>query len=208
MINTVIRRLLASFVVAAMLIAGFSVIAVTQASHAYADSTVGGPITRAEVLARAQTWVDRRIQYNLTRSQGSLTTDPDGAHKYGPDCSGYVSMAWHLSPGSAGGLNTSGFAAWSGKSYLGSLDDLKPGDALLKDGHIELFARWKDDGNHGQGAYVYSLNGGDDPDGDGWQNDWAKFALNSWSEMVGYRPIRYNNIVDSPSTDLPNGEQL
>ncbi|GAB1821302.1 hypothetical protein HerbRD11066_44660 [Herbidospora sp. RD11066] len=168
-------------------------------------STVGGPITRSEVLQRAQNWVDRGIKYNLTRSAASLTTDPDGSHKYGPDCSGYVSMVWHLSPGQYGGLNTSGFAAWSGKTYLSGLSQLRPGDALLKDGHIELFVRWKNSADRTQGAYVYSLNGTGNQDANGWENDWAKgptvnshgqTGFNSWSEMQGYDPIRYDNIVE------------
>ncbi|MCT9935392.1 hypothetical protein N5079_34840, partial [Planotetraspora sp. A-T 1434] len=178
------------------------------APAAHAASSVGGQISRSEVLARAQNWVDRNVQYNLTRQANTLVTDVEGAHKYGPDCSGLVSMAWHISPGQYGGLNTSGFESWSGKTYLPSLHDLKPGDAILKSGHIELFARWKNESDHTQGAWTYSLNGGADPDGDGWQNDWAKGPTanshgqrgdESWAGMQNFRPIRYNNIVDTPT---------
>ncbi|MEO3813416.1 VCBS repeat-containing protein [Sphaerisporangium sp. B11E5] len=187
-----------------------------RTNHAHAASSLDGPITRSEVLARAQNWVDRGVRYNLTRASSTLITDVDGAHRYGPDCSGLVSMAWHISANSGkGGNSTSDFASWTGKIYLSSLHDLKPGDAILKDGHMELFARWKNDSDHSQGAWTYSLNGGDDPDGDGWQNDWAKgpaanshgqVGSESWSSMQNYRPIRYKNIVDgggdgSPSID-------
>jgi hypothetical protein len=43
-----------------------------------------GKITRAEVIARAQDWVNRKIPYSQT-----ATTDG-----YRQDCSGMVSMAW------------------------------------------------------------------------------------------------------------------
>ncbi|WP_203995295.1 hypothetical protein, partial [Sphaerisporangium rufum] len=203
-----LKRLATGVLTAATILAGLAVATAGSAPAAQADSTVGGTITRDEVMSRAQNWVDRGIQYNLTRRSNTLVTDPDGGHKYGPDCSGYVSMVWHLSPGSIGGLNTSGFASWSGKKNIG-LSELKPGDALLTSGHIELFARWKNDADHTQGAYVYSLNGGSDPDGDGWENDWAKgpgtnshgqVGFDSWSELTGYQAIRYNNIVDAPAT--------
>src|SRR4051812_39625328 len=58
---------------------------------ARAASTVGGPITRAETIARASPWVRDHVMY----SQSSATADlKDG---YRRDCSGFVSMAWHVS---------------------------------------------------------------------------------------------------------------
>ncbi|WP_043625894.1 hypothetical protein [Nonomuraea candida] len=57
---------------------------------------------------------------------------------YRTDCSGFVSTAWHLSRS----LVTGEFATYNGKTVLASLHDLRPGDALLRSGHIELFARW------------------------------------------------------------------
>ena len=211
MIRSTIHRFLTRTVAvcAASAVAAFALTALDEAGgrgQANAASTAGGPITRSEVLTRAQNWVARGVQYNLTRRSNTLITDVDGSHKYGPDCSGLVSMAWHITANSGkGGNSTSDFASWSGKSYLSSLHDLKPGDAILKDGHMELFARWKNTGDHSQGAWTYSLNGGSDPDGDGWENDWAKgpsansrgqVGSESWSSMQNYRPIRYDNIVE------------
>ena len=57
-----------------------------------AASQVGGAISRDEVIERAQFWVDWRVPY----SQSSWYPDPQGRH-YRQDCSGMVSMAWHLS---------------------------------------------------------------------------------------------------------------
>ncbi|WP_204044625.1 FG-GAP repeat domain-containing protein, partial [Acrocarpospora phusangensis] len=180
----------------------------TVATPASADSAPGGEITRSEVLSRAQNWVTRQVKYNLTRASGTLYTDVEGDNRYGPDCSGLVSMAWHITANSGkGGNSTDDFEVWSQTEFLPSLHDLKPGDAILKNGHIELFARWKNPANHTQGAWTYSLNGTGNPDSNGWQEDWAKGPIanwrgqvgdESWSSMQNYRPIRYKKIVDDP----------
>ncbi|TMR02415.1 hypothetical protein ETD86_54225, partial [Nonomuraea turkmeniaca] len=115
-----------------------------QATNAHAASVPNGTITRAEVLARGQNWVDRDVRYNKTRGPGTLITDVEGDNRYGPDCPGLVSMALH---------------------------DLRPGDMILRDGHMELLARWKDAGDHTERAWTYSLNGTGDPDSNGWEND-------------------------------------
>jgi hypothetical protein len=170
-----------------------------MASTAIAASSVGGEISRAETLERAQYWVNRAVVY----SQNRTTTDP-GGKRYRTDCSGYVAMAWHMSTGGTwldGGLNTSGFSAYSGKIVLGSLHDLKPGDAILRQGHIELFAKWKDPNDHGDGAYVYSLNGPTDRD---WakgptRNSHGEIGFNTWADMTTYTPIRYRKMKDSPT---------
>src|SRR4029077_16852710 len=56
------------------------------------DGAAGQPISRAEVLTRAVTWVLQAVPYN----QGRFWTDQNG--RYRQDCSGFVSMAWHLDP--------------------------------------------------------------------------------------------------------------
>ncbi|MEV7008793.1 VCBS repeat-containing protein [Streptosporangium sp. NPDC051022] len=212
--NRLISGALSIAAVVSLSFTGAAVTTLTAAAPAEAASTAGGQITRSEVLARAQNWVNREVRYNLTRASSTLYTDAEGAHKYGPDCSGLVSMAWHINANlGKGGNSTNDFESWSGKDYLGSLHDLKPGDAILKSGHMELFASWKNAGDHTQGAWTYSLNGGADPDGDGWQDDWAKGPTTnsrgkrgdeSWSSMQNYRPIRYKNIVDDPPPQTPS----
>lgn len=54
-------------------------IGVSAAPHASAASTIGGPITRSEIIARAQYWGD--IQPGLS-DQGGWPTGPDGDHDY------------------------------------------------------------------------------------------------------------------------------
>src|SRR5437762_5676274 len=66
--------------------------------QALAQSTMGGPIARAEAMARARDWYTRspRLTYDNSRASSTLVPDVDGAHRYGPDCSGMVSMALHI----------------------------------------------------------------------------------------------------------------
>jgi hypothetical protein len=135
---------------------------------AHAASVVGGTVPRSEVLSRAQYWVDRNVVYgtvfNSDGSVHSTATAPDPQGKsYRTDCSGLVSMAWHLD----GAPTTGQFWDWPTSERLNSPDLLKAGDAVLFPGHIELFVGWKNSSNHSLGAWSYSLNGPA-------FNDWAK----------------------------------
>ena len=88
-------------------------------------------ISRCQVLARAQSWVDAHVPY----SQSSWYGNSYGSYRQ--DCSGYVSMAWALSSSYV----TSTLPQVSHK--LGSLQDLQPGDALNKTCcHVVLFKAW------------------------------------------------------------------
>jgi hypothetical protein len=178
-------------------------LATSTPSVGYAGSSVDGYITRSEVLARAQYWVDQNVVYGTVYDSNgnviSTQTAPDSSGKaYRTDCSGLVSMAWHLSSS----LTTSDFHTWPGATSLSSADDLFPGDAVLFSGHIELFARWKNSADHSQGAWAYSLNGPA-------YQDWAKGpAPNahgqvgglSWSDIAGNIRLRYNKIVDDAAS--------
>ncbi|MFJ9519390.1 hypothetical protein ACIRPK_14095 [Kitasatospora sp. NPDC101801] len=86
---------------------------------------------RKEILERAMKRVDMKLGY----SQGAIT---DG---YRVDCSGFVSAAWGIPPGSYGGLNTDALMT-SKYSYEISKKDLQPGDALINGDHTILFGGW------------------------------------------------------------------
>ncbi|MFC0432488.1 M23 family peptidase [Kutzneria buriramensis] len=143
-----LRNLLATLPVLELLLAGASVVAPTAA---HAASTLGGPITRSEVISRAQYWVDNQpgpYDPNVT------SAGPGGDGTYRHDCSGYVSMALHL----AADPNTEGLPG-----YAVQIDraDLKPGDFLDRsagiypgDGHTFLFDHW-DDGNGNFSYYSF-----------------------------------------------------
>ncbi|MFR9778745.1 hypothetical protein ACL02O_22190, partial [Micromonospora sp. MS34] len=157
-------------------------------------SSIEGPISRSEILSRAQNWVDRGITYTQT---GTWASDIDGDKTYRRDCSGLVSMAWHLNTSYVTGDFQGSNSRWT---TLGSLNDFQPGDAMVRTGHMELFAYWKDKNDHSKGAYVYSFNS----DGQTVQNPYAdnnfgNRGFNSWSDLTTYKPIRRTNLISGPS---------
>lgn len=94
-------------------------------------STQENTITSAQIIARAQTWLNPSVPYS---SQGRH----DG---YRTDCSGYVSMAWGLSKP---GMDTVELKTVSEPIAQG---DLQPGDILDNglsgtSGHVAIFAGW------------------------------------------------------------------
>ncbi|MFF0297632.1 hypothetical protein ACFYST_05200 [Kitasatospora sp. NPDC004614] len=147
-----------------------------------AASGVNGAITRDEVIARAQSWVDQGVPY----SQTSYWTDSNGTYRQ--DCSGFISMAWHLS---TAGTNY-GDTTWTLPNYatqLGSYDDLKPGDMLDNiDTHVVLFKEWADSG-HTVATVMEEAHSGTD----------ARISTRTRSDLTSgnFRPYRYDNIVDS-----------
>ncbi|MFF9625665.1 hypothetical protein [Streptomyces griseosporeus] len=110
-------------------------------------SVQGGTIYRSEVMTRARDWYNRNVQY----SQSAYASDIDGDHSYRTDCSGFVSMAWHLTSS----LTT---ATLPGAGTQISKADLRPGDALnsSSEGHVVLFAGWKD---QDAGSFYYYSEG-------------------------------------------------
>lgn len=119
--------------------AAVSTAVTAPSAHAVsAASSVGGEISRAEVIARAKYWLSKKddIVYN----QEGWYPDQDG-RLYRTDCSGYVSMAWHLGTSAT----TRNLAEYSVEI---SRDALPPGDALNDyDTHVILFAKW-DNADH------------------------------------------------------------
>ncbi|WP_406835675.1 hypothetical protein ACICHK_03850 [Streptomyces sp. AHU1] len=110
------------------------------------QSVQGGTISRNEVIARAKNWYTRNVQY----SQSAYASDVDGDHTYRTDCSGFVSMAWHLTTS----LTTQ---TLPGASTQISKSDLRPGDALNYSAeHVVLFAGWKD---QDAGTFYYYSEG-------------------------------------------------
>lgn len=185
-----------------VLATGAAVLVATPASA----SEVGGPITRAEMIQRAQYWVDQRVIYGWDKGPPEIreyTADSAGK-KYAQDCSGYVSMAWHM----RGSLNTNGFFDSDQVDPVPDPDDMRPGDAVLRTGHIELFAQWKDSTDHSRGAFSYSLNGP-------YHGDWAKgpsanfkgeVGTLSWSEIKNQKRLKYDKVVEGtlPDVDYPD----
>ncbi|WP_181773544.1 C40 family peptidase [Amycolatopsis pittospori] len=160
------------------MVAALSASLTTPASAATEASDIGGPITRSEVLSRAQFWIDQRVPY----SQTSSYPDPQGV-RYRQDCSGYVSMAWHL-PKLPGGGDYSTATIPQVTDRIPRAD-LQPGDALWRrDGsvqHIALFVGWA-----GEGRPIVR----EEPD----FGLYARETTWSASYANSFTPLRYRNI--------------
>jgi hypothetical protein len=103
------------------------------------------------VISRAQFWLNKGIVYN---NDGSYP-DPQGKN-YRTDCSGYVSMAWHLdhSRVTFDPDNLANVATLIGKN------DLRAGDLMMAvgvgdQGHAVLFEGWDDAAHTKYSAYEF-----------------------------------------------------
>ncbi|GAA2036385.1 hypothetical protein GCM10009839_41600 [Catenulispora yoronensis] len=192
MFETLFGRLAGVFLA---LITFISTLTFATAPTASAASGVGGTITRSEILQRAQYWVDQGYVYSPD-APNKYTYSPDAAGKsYRNDCSGLVSEAWHLSSSQT----TDSFPGSGLITNLSGLDQLKPGDAVLRTGHIELFARWKSASDHTQGAYVYSFNrAGETVENPTTVSNFGNLGFDSWSDLNTYHAVRYIHVVDDP----------
>jgi hypothetical protein len=193
-IHNVVRRAVTGGIGAALVV-GISVLAGPSAAHA---SSVGGSITRNEILARAQYWVNAGYVYSPNAPSSYSYDDDAYGTSYRDDCSGLVSEAWHLSKSYVTGDFQDGVAPYT---TLGSLDDLLPGDAIVRTGHMELFAFWKSGSDHSLGAYVYSFNSNnytvENPYAN---NNVGVLGFDSWSDLTSYAPIRYSHVIDDSSS--------
>ncbi|WP_112249188.1 hypothetical protein [Kribbella monticola] len=113
--------------------------AVTETSQTTMQpaSVANGAISRQEMLLRSASWIRDQVPY----SQDNASPHVNEYGSYRRDCSGFLSMAWHL--GSS--LTT---ASLPSVMHAITYDDLQPGDALHRTSggvnHIALFVRWAD----------------------------------------------------------------
>ncbi|MER7850325.1 hypothetical protein ABTZ03_41070 [Kitasatospora sp. NPDC096077] len=179
--SKLIRVALAAAIAASGAIATTAV-TVTTAS---ASSVTSGQISRSEILARAQYWYGKSIGYN----QGGSYPDQQGAY-YRTDCSGYVSMAWHLQ---TPGLNTQGLP---GVATEIPRSQLKPGDILNSYyDHVILFEKW-DDAAHTTFSY-YSFGSTPVKHRTGVSISAPSFDSHPNGD---YKAYRYNKVIDDVST--------
>ncbi|MEW1914850.1 VCBS repeat-containing protein, partial [Kitasatospora sp. NPDC085895] len=155
----------------------------TTTAHAATASSVDGSITRSEIIQRAQYWLGKSIPYN----QGGSFTDPDG-RSYRTDCSGYVSMAWHLG-------ESASTQSLPGYSYEIPRSELKAGDILNSFyEHVILFEKW-DDAEHTTFSY-YSFGSTPVKHVTGVSINAATFDSHP---NGNYKALRYKNVDDDPA---------
>jgi hypothetical protein len=129
-------------------------------------------ITRTEVLKRAQHWIKRHIMY----SQSSYYEG------YRQDCSGFVSMAWKL----RSSYTSSDIGS---RARRISLNALKPGDAVRRPGHVEIFDGWKNK----RARQYWALE----------ESTWGKPALRAVKKFKsGYTALRLRGIQDAARRPL------
>ena len=170
---------------------------VAAPAPAYAASSIGGSITRSEVMTRATNWYNRRHNSDMTYSMTAFTWDGPHTRQYRRDCSGFVGMAWHLgSDPNTQSLDDSTYTVAISRS------DLKPGD-LLDDTvdndpgypfHAILFGGWE---NSAKTRFWYYSFGG---------TPIAKVTGASFSQSTlsghatsQYKALRYKKIIDDVS---------
>ncbi|MFF9024455.1 hypothetical protein [Streptomyces eurythermus] len=158
-----------------------------NAPAAHAASTAGGPITRGEVLARAQSWVDEKVPYN----QSGYKTDANGTYR--EDCSGYVSMAWHL---------TDSLTTWTlpNVSTKIGFSQLQGGDILdYTDAHTFIFNKWTNKAN-GDFTYYAESNPNNPTHGPTAANI-NNASIEGWPTSY-YGAYRYNHIVNDTTAGI------
>ncbi len=125
-------------------------------------------ITRSEVLSRAHSWVAKRVIYSQSARYAG----------YRRDCSGFVSMAWHL-----GTSYTSRTIHTVAKRI--AISQLRPGDAVHTPGHVAIFVRWK---NKAKRTYIAME-----------EASWGSPALHHVRTIGrGASALRYRKITDAP----------
>jgi hypothetical protein len=132
------------------------------------QSLQASPITRDQIMQRAQVWVDEAVPYSQTATTNG----------YRQDCSGYVSFCWASST-SGGGHVTSNMQEICTKI---SKADMKKGDAILKPStHVLLFGGWIDS----DAFYEYAEHQ---------PGDVCRKSTGSYNYFAtnGYFPCRYN----------------
>ena len=150
-----------------------------QAADGIGVLAIGDPIQRSTVIDRAWTWVDRGIQY----SQSGVADDAERNHTYRRDCSGFVSMCWHIRPSGLGCPSTRTLGDYSRTKAKANL---QRGDILLDPGnHVVLFQHWTNDAH--TTFMLFELG---NPTSD---MNHREAALSSYS---GYTAREYNKIVD------------
>jgi hypothetical protein len=163
-------------------------------STSAAVSSVGGTISRTEVISRAKDWVgNSAIPYN----EGGYYPDPEG-RDYREDCSGFVSMALHLSSS----LSTVTLPDVSTKI---TKDDLEAGDMLGimgpstggAGGHVMLFVGWTSSAH--TSANVYEHGGGSGADAHPHASTYTWTWLQTGDSRGPYLPYRYTKISGTSS---------
>ncbi len=202
-----LRSLVLAFLAAVSMGGVVAVVTSVASPQPALAANAGGLIPKSIVKWRADWWL---ANYGAiySQSQANAKFGPDGDEKYRPDCSGFVSMAWHLPKLSNGSdLSTGNFWHRSGTFANGvavssvlshvAISSLQPGDAIVRhtddpwDGHIRLFDGWANASQTEYWAY--------EEYGTGLDARRTKFTTPSGST---WRGVRYSKIQNASSLSV------
>ncbi|MET9607015.1 RICIN domain-containing protein [Streptomyces sp. NPDC006512] len=177
--------LIAAFVTAPTTGPGEQTSGIVSTAAASERSKGGGPVTRGQVIRRAQSWVDQRVPYSQKRYFPPTTG-------WRTDCSGFVSMAWML-PDSETTLTLPRLTTPIPTS------ELRPGDILNSPDHVVLFADWIDQ-KKGTFSFYQESN-------ERVPTNKSTGSLNA-AKIAGipagtYKALRYNRIADDTPAPAP-----
>jgi hypothetical protein len=110
-------------------------------------SSPEGTIYGCMAAQRAMSWINANGGQGVIYDTGNTYPDPSGV-PYRTDCSGFVSMALHLTPTGLDALNSADMYEANGFVDVAK-DNLQQGDILTNpiagpDGHVVLFDHWTD----------------------------------------------------------------
>ncbi|MEU3920856.1 peptidoglycan-binding protein [Streptomyces sp. NPDC029004] len=135
------------------------------------------PVTRAEIINRAQQWVTAKVPYSM---------DQYWSDGYRQDCSGFVSMAWNM-----------GSNEWTGSlaqfATRITREELQPGDILLfhnpdnltNGSHVTIFGGWTDYTHTYYVAYEQTKP----------HTRKQPTPMGYWTNADRYLPYRYNGLI-------------
>ncbi|MDD5035846.1 MAG: hypothetical protein PHE55_13930 [Methylococcaceae bacterium] len=121
------------------------------------NSGVGGTITRSEIISRANYWVSLNPapHYYWDADTRFWVTDPL-ERLYRPDCSGYVSMAWHLGVSrSTVDLINEAYAIRKNQLAAGDIMGTLGAGTDGDHGHVRIFHKWDNTAHTLYSAYDF-----------------------------------------------------
>lgn len=145
------------------------------------------------ILWRANEWVRQQVPYCVSASWRQT-----GLGTYRMDCSGFISMAWNLD-GVPSTAMLGGYRGFPLPGYVTqvSWSALRPGDALVADGHARLFLGWLPGQTGTAGLYAHEPA----------YNDGAGYTVTRSATLAElqvdskgrtYKPLRYNRSTITP----------
>lgn len=156
-------------------------------------SALGGPITQAQMIARADDWINQSVTYSTAQDS---TGDADWIYwsdstTGGPcrqDCSGFVSTAWGLTS-SLATPTLPGVSTVTDSNISGDTN-LNPGDALdYTADHVVLFDHW----TYSSGDFAYDAEHTEGQATNRSTDNIYDSSLEGYA-MSDFEALQYNNI--------------